>query len=183
MYYYGKQVRLRPSERVDLPLFVQWLSNPEMRDYVTVRYMSLALEERWFDGTVTATGGGAPDKLHFVIEARADNKPIGVIGLEHINWRDRETEVGITIGESEYWGKGYGTDAMRTILMVGFHWYNLHRIYLRVVADNARAVRSYEKCGFQHEGCARESVFINGVYKDLLWMSMLAHEFKVEDSE
>jgi RimJ/RimL family protein N-acetyltransferase len=66
---------------------------------------------------------------------------------------------------------------MRTILGVGFRWFNLHRIFLWVIAGNARAIRSYEKCGFKHEGRKREAIFIDGEYEDLLLMGMLAREF------
>ena len=177
MYYYGEKIRLRPPERADLPLFVQWLSNPEMREYVTIRYISQALEERWFENLLPNVSGAAPERLHFVIETLEEAQPIGVIGLENINWRDRETEMGIIVGEPDFWGRGYGSDALRTVLEVGFRWYNLHRIFLRVVADNTRAVRSYEKCGFVHEGRQREAAFINGSYKDLLLMSVLENEF------
>ncbi|MFP4343398.1 MAG: GNAT family N-acetyltransferase [Anaerolineales bacterium] len=180
MYYYGRQVRLRPPERADLPLFVRWLSNPELRNYVILRYISEALEERWFEGLVEESGGGAPARLHFVIETLEDERPIGVISLEGINWRDREAEVGIIIGEPDFWGQGYGSDAMRTILGVGFRWFNLHRIFLWVIAGNARALRSYEKCGFKHEGRKREAMFIAGEYRDLLLMGMLAREFEGE---
>ncbi len=183
MYYDGTLIRLRPSERADLPLFAQWLSNPEMRDYVTVRYMSLALEEHWFEGLLPDVGGVAPSRLHFVIETREAARPIGVTGLEDFNWRDREAEVGIIVGDPEFWGRGYGSDAMRAILNVGFNWYNLHRIYLRVVDDNARAIRSYEKCGFTHEGRFREAVFIDGRYHDYLVMGMLQREFQAQAEE
>lgn len=178
MFYVGEKVRLRPSEREDLPLFVEWLSNPEMRPFVTIRYISMAMEERWFEGLVSSVGGDSPGRLHFVIETLDDERPIGVVGLENINWRVRECEVGIIIGESEFWGRGYGTDAMRTVLEVGFHWYNLHRIFLYVVEDNARAIKSYEKCGFTHEGRLRDKAVVAGEYRDLLVMSMLEDEFQ-----
>ncbi|RLC87783.1 MAG: N-acetyltransferase [Chloroflexi bacterium] len=177
MYYYGEKIRLRPPERADLPLFVQWLSNPEMRKYVTIRYISQALEERWFENLLPNLSGAAPARLHFVIETLGETQPIGVIGLENINWRDRETEMGIIVGEPDFWGRGYGSDALHTVLEVGFRWYNLHRIFLRVVADNTRAILSYEKCGFVHEGRQREAAFIDGCYKDLLLMSVLENEF------
>ncbi len=183
MYYNGALIRLRPSERADLPLFVQWLSNPEMRQYLILRYISQALEERWFEGLVSDLRGGfQPARLHFMIEALEGPRPIGAVGLEDINWRDRSAELGIFIGEPEFWGKGYGSDAVRTTLEVGFRWYNLHRIFLNVVDDNERARRSYEKCGFQLEGRLRKAVFIDGGYKDLLLMSILADEFNAERS-
>lgn len=178
MHYDGDLVRLRPAEAEDVPLFVRWLSNPELRYYVTIRYMSEALERRWFEGMVTSTQGPAPARLHFVIETLDNAQPIGVIGLEDINWRDRNAEFGIIVGEPDFWGRGYGSDALRTILDVGFRWFNLHRIFLHVVAENARAIRSYEKCGFTYEGRLREAVFIDGTYHDLLLMSILAHEFE-----
>lgn len=177
MHYDGNLVRLRPAEAEDVPLFVRWLSNPELRYYVTIRYMSEALEKRWFEGMVTSTSGAAPARLHFVIETLDDAHPIGIVGLEDINWRDRNAEFGIIVGEPDFWGRGYGSDALRTILDVGFRWFNLHRIFLHVVAENARAIRSYEKCGFTHEGRLRDAVFIDGAYHDLLLMGILACEF------
>ncbi|MBN1261555.1 MAG: GNAT family N-acetyltransferase [Anaerolineae bacterium] len=177
MFYVGKKVRLRPSEREDIPQFVTWLSNPELRHYVTVRYVSEALEERWFEGMVQSAAGRTPSRLHFVIETLDTGQPIGVVGLEDIDWLDRCAEFGIIVGEPEFWGLGYGSDALRVLLEVGFHWYNLHRIFLRVVAANQRAIRSYEKCGFHLEGRLREATFIDGTYHDLLIMSVLSHEY------
>ncbi|OQB00809.1 MAG: Spermidine N(1)-acetyltransferase [Chloroflexi bacterium ADurb.Bin222] len=180
MYYNGQLIRLRPSEAEDIPLFVRWLSNPELRDYVTIRYISEALERRWFEGLVAATSGVAPQRLHFVIETLESSQSIGVVGLEDINWRDRHAEFGIIVGEPDFWGKGFGSDAVRTTLAVGFRWFNLHRIFLHVVAENARAIRAYEKCGFTHEGRLRDAIFIDGMYHDLLLMSLLADEFTLE---
>ncbi|MBN1936332.1 MAG: GNAT family N-acetyltransferase, partial [Anaerolineae bacterium] len=68
------------------------------------------------------------------------------------------------------------------LLGFGFHSLNLHRIFLRVHADNARGIRAYEKCGFQHEGCQREAVFKSGRYYDELRMAVLDHEFGQERS-
>ena len=174
MYYNGKLIRLRPPEAEDVPLFVRWLSNPDLRYYVTVRYISEALERRWFEGLVSSTGDAAPDRLHFVIETLEGVQPIGVIGLDGINWRDRNAEFGIIIGDPDFWGKGFGSDALLAILNVGFCWFNLHRIFLHVVAENVRAIRAYEKCGFKHEGRLRDAVFIDGAYHDVLLMSVLA---------
>jgi RimJ/RimL family protein N-acetyltransferase len=178
MYYEGSLVRLRPPERDDLPQFASWLKNPALRRFVTIRYISDALEERWFESYLNDASRYPPGRLHFVIELLQSAQPIGVVSLESINWRDRDAEVGIIIGDTEFWGQGYGTDAMCTILYVGFRWHNLHRIHLHVVQDNIRAIRSYEKCGFHHEGCLREAAYIDGQYYDLLIMSILENEFE-----
>lgn len=81
------------------------------------------------------------------------------------------------IGEKSYWNKGYGTEAVRLLAKHGFHTINLHRIYLRVLENNLRAIRAYEKAGFTHEGRQRQADYKNGMYIDLLVMSMLQSEF------
>jgi RimJ/RimL family protein N-acetyltransferase len=53
---------------------------------------------------------------------------------------------------------------------------NIHRVYLSVLADNARAIRLYERIGFRHEGVQREAVFKCGRYIDLLTMAALASD-------
>jgi len=178
MYYDGERVRLRPPERSDLKQFVAWLSNPAQRPFITIRYISEALEERWFERALDGMAGPTPSLLHFVIETHDGHVPIGMVSLDSINWRDREAEVGIIIGESAQWGHGYGSDAMCTILTVAFKWYQLHRVHLRVIADNARAIRSYEKCGFQLEGRLREAAWVDGEYRDVLVMSILDREYE-----
>ena len=177
MIYNGELVRLRPPEREDCPLFVSWLQNPVLRQHITIRNISDAMEERWFERLLNDTSRNPPGCLHFVIELLTSADPIGVVAFDSINWRDRDAEVGIIVGDPEFWGHGYGSDALRTMLGVGFHWYNLHRIHLYVVNTNTRAIRTYEKCGFQHDGRLREAAFIDGQYQDLLLMSILEDEF------
>jgi RimJ/RimL family protein N-acetyltransferase len=182
MIYNGNLVRLRPPEREDCPLFVSWLRNPDLRQYITIRYVSGAMEERWVEGLLDDSCRNPPGRLHFVIELLTSSEPIGVVALDNINWRDRDAEVGIIIGNPELWGLGYGSDALLIMLDVGFRWYNLHRIHLYVVHTNKRAIRTYEKCGFHKEGCLREAAFIDGRYQDLLVMSILNNEFVDETS-
>jgi RimJ/RimL family protein N-acetyltransferase len=55
---------------------------------------------------------------------------------------------------------------------------NLHRVFLKVYEDNPKAIRAYEKCGFQHEGRLRQAIYRKGRYYDELLMSVLSHEFK-----
>jgi RimJ/RimL family protein N-acetyltransferase len=63
------------------------------------------------------------------------------------------------------------------MLKVAFEQMNLHRVFLRVHADNARGIRCYGKVGFQHEGTMRESVFKEGRYCDMHLMSILRSEY------
>ncbi len=172
----GEKVRLRPIEREDLPQYVRWFGDPEVRHHLAVYLpFSLAQEERWYEGLQERLAGGRDVIL--AIETM-EGVHIGNVGLHSINWKDRSSELGIVIGEKGYWNQGYGTDTMHTMLRVAFEEMNLHRVYLRVDADNVRGIRCYEKCGFQKEGTLRDAVFRAGQYHDQLLMSILRPEFQ-----
>ncbi|HIP95838.1 MAG TPA: N-acetyltransferase [Anaerolineae bacterium] len=174
----GQKVRLRAIERDDLPTFVRWFNDPEVRHYLTAYMpMSLAEEEKWFEGQLQKQDGRI-----FAIEVIDGDQPvhIGNVGIHDVDWKNRAAEVGIVIGEKDYWGKGYGTDALKTLLRFAFQEMNLHRVQLRVHDYNARALRCYEKCGFQHEGRQRQALFRDGEYHDVLLMGILAGEFQTE---
>jgi RimJ/RimL family protein N-acetyltransferase len=175
----GEKVRLRPIERDDLPRFVEWFGDPEVRRYLMLYLpFSLAQEERWFENLQ-----GRLERQEDVLLAieTADGVHIGNIGLHSIKWKDRNAELGIAIGEKAYWSQGYGSDAIHTLLGLAFREMNLHRVFLRVDADNARGIRCYEKAGFQRDGTLREAVFREGAYIDQLMMSILQSEFETDE--
>ncbi len=122
--------------------------------------------------------GESPMMFAFSIRMLADDRLIGEIDLSGINWASRESIVGIGIGDRNAWGKGYGTDAMRIILRFGFEELNLHRIFLNVFEYNPRAIRSYEKVGFKHEGRQRQVLNRNGKRWDLIYMGILRDEWE-----
>ena len=100
----------------------------------------------------------------------------------NIDWRNRQAEVGISIGEERFWSQGYGRDAMVLMLRHGFLNLGLNRIYLRVVFEtNPRAVHSYEKAGFVHEGRMRQAYYQDGKFIDDLLMSVLHSEWQDQD--
>ena len=177
---YGERIRFRSAERNDLPLFVGWLNDPEVR-YGIAMYlpMSQAREEAWFEDMLKHP----PAEQVLVIEARGAKSqehwtPIGTCSFMDIDWRSRNAEFGILIGEKAYWNKGYGTEAVKLLVRHGFQTLNLHRIWLRVFATNPRAVKAYEKAGFTHEGTKRQAEFIDGEYVDVLLMSILQPEWR-----
>jgi len=170
----GDKVRLRPIERDDLPRFVRWFADAEVRRYLGVYLpFSMAQEERWFEGLLERIE--RQEDLVLAIET-AEGVHIGNVGLHSINWKDRHAELGIVIGEKMHWSQGYGADAIRTLLRVAFREMNLHRVFLRVDVDNARGIRCYEKAGFQREGIFRDAVFKDGAYTDQYIMSILEAE-------
>ncbi|RME47678.1 MAG: N-acetyltransferase [Chloroflexi bacterium] len=92
---------------------------------------------------------------------------IGRLGYYNIDYRRREAELGIAIGEKEYWGRGYGTDAVKTLLAYIFEETDLERIYLYTYAENLRAQRSFEKCGFRKIGRNRRFSLERGSHDEI----------------
>lgn len=173
----GERIRLRAIEREDLPRFVAWLNDPEVRDNL-VLFMPLSLvdEEHWFEKTL----GQPPAERPLVIEIRQGEgwQPIGNCGIGPIDWRCRHGEVGIFIGEKSLWNQGYGTESMRLLLRHGFQTLNLNRVFLRVYETNLGGIRAYEKAGFVHEGRMRQAEYRAGRFLDVLLMSVLRSEYK-----
>jgi diamine N-acetyltransferase len=182
---FGERIRFRGVEREDLSTFVSWINDPEVQHGIGI-YLPYAMadEEEWFE----AMRKRSPDEHNFTIEVRPPGerapaagegnwKMIGSCGFFNLDHRNRSTELGIMIGDKNYWNQGFGTEAVRLLCQHGFNTLNLNRIYLRVLENNPRAVRAYEKAGFTHEGRQRQAEFRDGKYIDMLVMSMLKDEF------
>jgi len=171
----GKKTRLRALEKNDLAKVWEWMNDDEVMWFwaMPANTQSLPEVEQWFAKLHEVAGHSSKQ---FIIETE-EGKPIGRIFYEHLDTKNQRTEVGILIGEKEYWGKGYGTDAMIAFLDYLFNELGLHRVYLHVQSYNARALKSYQKCGFVQEGILRHHSFTRGEYYDDLVMGILRDEF------
>ncbi len=173
---YGKRIRLRGNERSDLPKFVEWLNDPDVRRTLSMSMpISQAIEEQWFENMLKRPS--EEQSLGIEIKDGDGWRLIGNCGIFDINWRARSAEVGLFIGDKSCWNKGYGTEVMRLLLRHGFETLNLNRIFLRVDAANLGGIRAYEKAGFVHEGRFRQGTFQGGEYRDMLFMSVLRSEW------
>ncbi len=113
------------------------------------------------------------DLVIFVIELLEEQKVIGTCELLNINWVHRNAELQIRIGDQLDRNKDYLSEAGALLCDFGYQDLNLHRIYLKVFEDSTCAIKSYEKCGFSHEGSHEQSVCIDGEWKDVLSMARL----------
>lgn len=176
----GERVRLRAIEKADLPAFVRWLNDPEIRQGISLnRPISLDEEEEWFADLLKKPQQERP--LAIEIQPDPDKEEwafVGNCGLFDIDWESRSAEIGIHIGEKKYWDQGFGTRVMRLVCKHAFGDLNLHRVWLRVFETNQRAIRAYEKAGFTQEGRFREGKHLDGKYVDVLIMSVLRPEWQ-----
>lgn len=102
---------------------------------------------------------------------------IGEIRLDNLNRADRRTSLALGLFDPSRLGQGIGPVAISLVLAYAFGTLNLHRVSLRVLVYNTRAIRAYEKCGFRVEGRERETAFVNNAWHDDLIMGILSHEF------
>jgi len=123
-----------------------------------------------------------PDRYSFNVRALADDKLIGFFQLT-VELIHGEAWVGIGIGERDFWSKGYGTDMMKVCLRYAFLELGVERVSLGVLGYNTRALRSYEKAGFQLEGHTRMDVMREGKRSDTLWMGILREEWMASQGE
>lgn len=172
----SETVRLRAIERQDLPLFVAWLNDPEVRQNLLVNIpLSQAQEDGWFERMLTRPLEEQP--LGIEVCTPEGWRLVGNCSFFDLDWRNRCCEIGIFIGDKDYWSRGYGTQVMRLTLKYGFNTLNLNRVYLRVYESNPRGIKCYEKAGFRHEGRLRQAIFQDGRYIDLLMMSVIRSEW------
>ena len=173
---YGERIRLRGVEEDDLPIFLEWINDPEVIAGLTI-FLPMATweEEEWFAGLSKRT----PVERPLAVEIREGDswRLIGNSGFHDFDAIAHSAEVGIMLGDKSIWNRGYGTEVMRLLLKHGFETLNLNRIQLHVYEANRWAIRTYEKIGFIHEGRKRQALYKNGKYQDLLIMSILRSEW------
>lgn len=169
-------VYLRPAERSDLPLFVAWLGDARTSGSLAfVAPISLAQEEAWLERAMAAQGR---ERWHFVVCRREDGRPVGVVGLDDLDWVNGSSPFGIFIGDEADRGRGYGSDATLAILRFAFDSLRLERVWLDVYAFNERAIHVYERAGFVLEGTLRHALWRDGRWVDVHRMAILATEWR-----
>jgi len=176
----GELVRLvAPDVEFAAEAFYRWVQDSEYQrllDNDPARMVSVKKFKEWMEKDFVEKE--PTDFCLFMIRMLAEDRLIGFVGLDGIRWNHGDSYVGIGLGEREYWGKGYGTDAMRLALRYAFDELNLHRVSLSVFEYNPRAIRSYEKAGFVVEGRARQFLNRDGRRWDLIYMGILREEWE-----
>ncbi len=171
----GTLVCLREYRKEDAERAQGFLNNPELSRLLSTGVpfpLTLWDEEKWVESQSVQK-----ELYNFAIETVKERLYIGGCGINALDWKNRAATVGIMIGDPEFWGKGYGTEAMRLLIGFIFEQMNMNRIELRVFSFNERARKSYEKVGFVPEGRLRQALYRDGAFHDELPMSILRHEY------
>jgi len=142
----GSKVKLRDKRLSDARNDYTWLSDPELAQLDAVPPLAISFTRYLLEYTSELRYFFSSSR-RFVIET-LDGKHIGNCSYYNINETKGEAELGIMIGNRDYWGKGYGIDVVTALVCYIFRQTNLKRIYLKTLDSNTRAQRCFKKCGF-----------------------------------
>ena len=147
----GEKVVLRPMTVDEIPIFYQWATQSEATPFM---YGELygdhvpTYEELMRDWKGYYFDGSEPEKGRcFII--LVGNKAIGQVNYNEINRKNNSVELDIFIAEDVDTGKGYGTDALKTLAKYLFQNMNIQLCEIMPITKNPRAIRAFEKAGFK----------------------------------
>lgn len=175
MLFESSRIRLRKITKDDFELYHKWRNDMTVM-YSTNPSLDVYPLETTREFVEQVILGNDIAKSYLMIE-KENEVSIGIVSLANIDYKNRNAECIIEIGEKEYWGKGYGSEGLKLLLDYAFYELNLHRISLRVFSFNDRAIHLYTKLGFKKEGRSRESLFRNGEWHDIIHMGILQNGY------
>jgi RimJ/RimL family protein N-acetyltransferase len=172
--FHGRLVRLAAPVPEDAEIFAAWEADTDFLRQLDTDYVRPRNRQDHEEMLREMRQGG----LLFHIHTLDNDRMIGFVALFHIEWNNQIATISVGIGESDYRGKGYGSEAIQLALNYAFNELNLHRVGLDVIGDNRRAIRAYEKLGFQYEGAMRQAVHRDGKRVDRVIMGLLREEWQ-----
>lgn len=167
--YQDEEIYLRFMNPEDTDLIVKWRNSDAVRKrFIYQKPFTRKSHEEWIEKMVN-TGR----VVQLIICLKDGDIPVGSVYIRDIDEEHHKGEYGIFIGEEYARGKGIGTRTARLMVKFAFLELHLHRLFLRVFADNVRAISSYEKAGFSREAYLKDDVCINGEYRDIVLMACI----------
>lgn len=156
----------------DTENIIKWRNSDSVRkNFIYQGLFTKESHENWIR-TMVETG----KVVQMIIVETSTDKPVGSVYVRDIDYAHHKAEYGIFIGEDSARGKGYGTAAAKLMVRYCFEELGIHKLMLRVYAENQQAIRSYEKAGFEKEAYLRDDVYVDGKYRDIVLMAILNKE-------
>ena len=146
----SSKVKLRDKKLADAPDDYVWQTDPELAQLDAVPPLTITYPQ-YLSNYVSELYNSSRTRYLFAVET-LDGRHIGNCVYYGVDEANGEAEVGIMIGDRNYWDKGYGTDAVTALVNYIFRQTNLNRLYLKTLDGNDRAQRCFKKCGFTPYG-------------------------------
>lgn len=170
----GNRIYLRALAPNDYKTSIKWRQDEEVWNTLggTRYFVSEEYEKQWVESAIFDK-----DKIVLAICLKKDNRYIGNITLQNIDYINRSGHTQILIGDKDKWSKGYGTEAIMLLLSYAFFEKGLNRITAYVLESNKNSLKMHEKCGYHIEGHLRQSVYKNGCFHNQYVLSVLKEDF------
>lgn len=167
----GRRVLLRPTREDDLPAIQRWQNDPDVA-------WRMDYDDAFTLDQIAASEARAREEGHpFTIEYAG--RPIGRAGLNGFRERDRICSLYVFLGETDVAGMNLGREAILVLLGWAFETFDLNLVELWGLAENTRAIHTYERCGFVLEATLRErSRWKDGTLHDRVVMSVNRAEYE-----
>ncbi len=160
----GNRVYLREVRESDInENYCRWLNDHEVNQYLETRFSPYSEDMiRSYVREMTDD----PNSVLMAIIHKKTKTHIGNIKIGHINWVHRFADISLMIGEKRFWGKGYGTEAIKLAVEYAFYTLNLRRLAAGIYANNIGSIKAFKKAGFLEEGRQKEHRFCHAAYVD-----------------
>lgn len=162
---------LRPVEKEDVEFLRDLVQHPEVRNTIgrLPRPVNLAQEEDYLEEMAEDDS-----TAYFLVVFQGERA--GTISLHGVQDDYRRGEFGISI-DPKYHNRGIGTKAVKMMLKYAFETLNMHKVRGGYLEHNPASRRVMEKAGFQEEGTERDYKYVDGEWKNVIWMSILEDEY------
>lgn len=173
----GEKVELRSVTKADLQNQFKWRNEEGFAslaagtDAFLYNNTPIEMMEKYYEKNLTTVD--KKEGCAFSVYTLAEGEHIGNCDYRDVNIVTRTATIGLSIGEKGYWNHGYGADVVRTLVRHLFNHLNLRRVQLDTWSGNDRAIRAYQKCGFEIEGRLKENEYVDGEYYDTVLMGLL----------
>lgn len=171
----NRRVYLRALEPDDYKISILWRNDSQIWDMLggMRRYVSKEYEKAWVEKAIFDT-----ENIRWAVCCTEDNRYIGNVYMTDIDRINRSCQSHILIGDKNYWGNGYGREALSEAIEYMFQEENINRITAIVLETNSASLKMHEKLGYKIEGLMRNSVYKNGQYKNQYILSLLKQEYE-----
>lgn len=175
MHLVTPRLTLRPYSMDHLPVMNRWANDAELNYYdddgpLPPEGIPLEATGDMLRGLVAAYDRSI---IRFAIHNGNDDSCIGLCMIALIDRHNKRCNIGISIGEKDQWGLGYGREALRALVEHSFGALGMNRIGAEVYAYNERSLRLFSSIGFVREGLIRQAVCKRGEYADSVILGLL----------
>lgn len=170
--FFGETIKLTQPRAGDTAIMMEWYTDSEY-----LQNIDTDVAKQQAESDIQKLIESNEDSFYFHIRTIKDDRLIGFVTLFNLEWNNQTARLAIGIGDSQNRSKGYGTEALSLILNYGFNELNLYKINLDVISYNRRALKAYQRAGFQVEGINKRAVLRNQVRSDIIYMGIFQEDW------